>query len=212
VRHVMTHLACADTPEHGLNGRQLERFDALRRRLPDAPTSIGNSAGLLIGPAYRGDLVRAGIALYGGDAFTDGGTPVEPVVTLRGRILQLRDVAEATTVGYGATHDAAPPCRLAVCGIGYADGYPRAAGNRCEAAFGGIRVPVVGRVSMDLTCVDVTRIPAEDIRVGEYIDFIGGGSAGGGIGLHEIAAAAGTIDYEILTGLGLRLHRLYVGE
>ncbi|MBN1237261.1 MAG: alanine racemase [Gammaproteobacteria bacterium] len=243
IRFVMTHLACADTPQHGLNGRQLERFDALRRRLPDAPTSIGNSAGLLIGRAYRGDLVRAGIALYGGSPFTpgsaDAGAQVEPVVTLRGRILQLRDVAEPTTVGYGATHDAAPPCRLAVCGIGYADGYPRAAGNRCDASFRGVRVPVVGRVSMDLTCVDVTRIRAADIHVGDYVDFIGGGpidAAGsgdagsgdagsgdggsvgelpanrGGIGLDEIAAAAGTIDYEILTGLGSRLERRYVGE
>lgn len=207
VRCVMTHLACADTPEHGLNGRQLERFEALRRRLPAAPSSIGNSAGLLIGAKYRGDIVRAGIALYGGAPFADVVAPVEPVVTLRGRVLQLRDVTEATTVGYGATHDAAPPARLAVCGIGYADGYPRAAGNRCDAAFRGARVPVVGRVSMDLTCVDVTGIPADDIRVGDYIDFIGGG-----IGLREVAAAAGTIDYEILTGLGLRLERRYVGE
>ena len=207
VRCVMTHLACADTPEHGLNGRQLERFEALRRRPPAAPSSIGNSAGLLIGAKYRGDIVRAGIALYGGAPFADVVAPVEPVVTLRGRVLQLRDVTEATTVGYGATHDAAPPARLAVCGIGYADGYPRAAGNRCDAAFRGARVPVVGRVSMDLTCVDVTGIPADDIRVGDYIDFIGGG-----IGLRLVAAAAGTIDYEILTGLGLRLERRYVGE
>jgi alanine racemase len=207
VEYVMTHLACADQPSHALNAEQLRRFERLRRMLPAAPTSIGASAGIFLGGAHRGDLVRAGIGLYGGNPFADRASPVEPVVTMRARIVQVRDVSEPGTVGYGATHDVAPPCRLAVCALGYADGYPRAVGNRCDASFDGRRVPVVGRVSMDLTCVDVSSVPAAAIRAGDYVDLIGGA-----VSLDEVAAAAGTIGYEILTRLGARLERRYLGE
>jgi alanine racemase len=207
IDHVMTHLACADTPAHRLNVEQLRRFEALRGKLPAAPTSIGNSACIFLGPSYCGDLARPGIGLYGGNPFSDRASPVEPVVTLRGRVIQLRDVEQATTVGYGATYDASPPCRLALCSIGYADGYPRAAGNRCSASFRGRRVPVVGRVSMDLTCVDVSALEPEEVAVGDYVDFIGGA-----VTLDEVAEAAGTISYEILTGFGPRLRRQYIGK
>src|SRR5690606_23920499 len=133
--------------------------------------------------------------------------PVEAVVTLRARIVQIRDVASVGTVGYGATHAVRPPCRLAVCAVGYADGYPRAVGNRCHASFGGRRLPVVGRVSMDLTCIDVSSVPAGEIRAGDYVDLLGGA-----VSLDEVAAAAGTIGYEILTRLGSRLERRYLGD
>lgn len=207
VEYVMTHLACADAPAHTLNDAQLLAFERLRRMLPPAPTSIGASAGIFLGRRHRGDLVRAGIGLYGGNPFSDRECPVEPVVTLRARIVQIRDVASVGTVGYGATHAVRPPCRLAVCAVGYADGYPRAVGNRCHASFKGVRVPVVGRVSMDLTCVDVSAVPADAIRPGDYIDLIGGA-----VTLDEVASAADTIGYEILTRLGSRLERRYIGE
>ncbi|HEX6993790.1 MAG TPA: alanine racemase [Gammaproteobacteria bacterium] len=207
VEYVMTHLACADAPAHALNDAQLVAFERLRRMLPPAPTSIGASAGIFLDARHRGDLVRAGIGLYGGNPFSNRACPVEPVVTLRARIVQLRDVASVGTVGYGATHAVRPPCRLAVCAVGYADGYPRAVGNRCDASFEGIRVPVVGRVSMDLTCVDVSAVPADAIRPGDYIDLIGGA-----VTLDDVAAAADTIGYEILTRLGSRLERRYIGE
>lgn len=207
VDHVLTHLACADVPSHELNATQLYLFERLRRKLPAAPTSIGASAGIFLDPEHRGDLVRAGIGLYGGNPFADRACPVEPVVTLRARIVQVRDVCAAGTVGYGATHAVQPPCRLAVCAVGYADGYPRAVGNRCAASFDGVRVPVVGRVSMDLTCIDVSAIPADAIRPGDYVDLIGGA-----VTLDEVAAAANTIGYEILTRLGSRLERRYIGE
>src|SRR5690606_13111037 len=207
VEYVMTHLACADAPAHTLNDAQLLAFERLRRMLPPAPTSIGASAGIFLDRRHRGDLVRAGIGLYGGNPFSDRECPVEPVVTLRARIVQIRDVASVGTVGYGATHAVRPPCRLAVCAVGYADGYPRAVGNRCHASFKGVRVPVVGRVSMDLTCVDVSAVPAGAIRPGDYVELIGGAVA-----LDEVAAAAGTIGYEILTRLGSRLERHYIGE
>lgn len=207
VEYVMTHLACADSPAHALNDAQLLAFERLRRVLPPAPTSVGASAGIFLDSRHRGDLVRAGIGLYGGNPFSDRASPVEPVVTLRARIVQIRDVATAGTVGYGATHAVKPPCRLAVCAVGYADGYPRAVGNRCDASFQGVRVPVVGRVSMDLTCIDVSSVPADAIRPGDYIDLIGGA-----VTLDEVAAAADTIGYEILTRLGSRLERRYIGE
>lgn len=207
VEYVMTHLACADAPAHTLNDAQLLAFERLRRMLPPAPTSIGASAGIFLDRRHRGDLVRAGIGLYGGNPFSDRECPVEPVVTLRARIVQIRDVASVGTVGYGATHAVRPPCRLAVCAVGYADGYPRAVGNRCHASFKGVRVPVVGRVSMDLTCVDVSAVPADAIRPGDYIDLIGGA-----VTLDEVASAADTIGYEILTRLGSRLERRYIGE
>jgi alanine racemase len=202
---VMTHLACVDEPEHPLNAEQLARFDRLRRSLPPAPTSIGNSAGTLLDAAHRGDLVRPGIALYGGNPFSDRPNPMEGVVTLTAPILQLRDIGEPATVGYGATYVAQSSTRIAVVGIGYADGYPRALGNCGTAAVKGRRVPVVGRVSMDLLTVDVGSLPRNAARVGDPVELIGHT-----VGIDEVAAAAGTISYEILTGLGARLARDYV--
>jgi alanine racemase len=202
---VMTHLACADEPDHPLNADQLVVFDRLRRQLPSAPTSIGNSAGTLLGDAYRGDLVRPGIALYGGNPFNDRPNPMECVATLTAPVLQLRDIGEPQTVGYGATYLAAPPARLAVVGIGYADGYPRSLGNAGTVAINGRRVPVVGRVSMDLICVDVSALSRDHVRIGDLVELIGPT-----VGVDEVAAAAGTISYEILTGLGNRPARLYV--
>ena len=202
---VMTHLACADEPEHPQNREQLERFERLRARLPAAPTSIGNSAGTLLGGPLRGDVVRPGIALYGGNPFSERPNPMEAVVTLTAPILQLRDLDEPQPVGYGATYVASPPARLAVVGLGYADGYPRNLGNLGIAAVKGRRVPVVGRVSMDLVCVDVGALQRDAVRVGDRVELIGPT-----VGLDEVAAAAGTISYEILTGLGSRITREYV--
>jgi alanine racemase len=202
---VMTHLACADEPEHPLNAEQLARFDRMRKQLPAARTSIGNSAGALLGPQYSGDLVRPGIGLYGGNPFSDRPNPMHAVVTLTAPILQIREVGEPQTVGYGATYLASPPARIAVVGIGYADGYPRSLGNTGTAALHGRRVPVVGRVSMDLIALDVGALPRGQARVGDAVELIGST-----VGLDEVATAAGTISYEILTGLGRRLAREYV--
>jgi alanine racemase len=207
VELVVTHLACADEPEHPLNCLQLEAFERLRRRLPPPRVSIGNSAGTLTGGAHRGDVVRPGIGLYGGNPFADRPNPFEPVVTLRAPIVQLREVDAAQTVGYGATFGVAPPARLAIVALGYADGYPRALGNRGVVAIAGRRVPVVGRVSMDLLCCDVTALPRDVVRVGEPVEALGPN-----VPLDEVAAAAGTIGYEILTRLSPRLKREYRGR
>jgi alanine racemase len=202
---VMTHLACADEPDHPLNAEQLARFEQMRAVVPSVRTSIGNSAGTLLDAAHRGDLARPGIALYGGNPFSDRPNPMEAVVTLTAPILQLHDVTEPEPVGYGATYVANPPARIAIVGIGYADGYPRNLGNSGTAAVEGRRVPVVGRVSMDLISIDVTGVPSDAARVGAAAELIGPT-----VGVDEVAVAADTVSYEILTGLGRRLVREYV--
>lgn len=206
IEYVMTHLACADEPDHNLNTDQLAAFASLRARLPKAKTSIGNSAGAFLSSAHRGDLVRPGIALYGGNPFAARPNPVEAVVALRAPILQLRRLDAPATIGYGATYAASPPARIAVIGLGYADGYPRRLSNRGVASINGTRVPIVGRVSMDMLCLDVSALPEQEVAEGMLVDFIGNG-----ISLDEVAASAGTISYEILTRLGGHLRREYRG-
>jgi alanine racemase len=206
IRYVMTHLACADERGSARVGEQLQRFDELRRLLPPAPTSIGNSAGSLLGAASCGDMARLGIALFGGNPYLDERHPAEPVLRIQSSILQLREISEPTPVGYGSTWTAPPGARIATVGTGYADGYPWSLGNRGVAAVGGHRVPVVGRVSMDLITLDVTGVPDALVQPGCLVDLIGPE-----VSLEEVAERAGTINYEILTRLSQRARRLYIG-
>lgn len=204
VRYVMTHLACADEPGHALNRAQLETFTQARRVWPEARTSINNSAGVLLGEMFRSDLARPGIALYGGNPFQGAGAPIEPVVSVRARILQIREVAAGETIGYGASFVAEAAMRVAVVGIGYADGYLRSLGNRGVAEVAGERVPVVGRISMDLVCLDVSGVDRDGVRAGDWATMLGGS-----VTLEELADLAGTINYELLTALGARLAHTY---
>jgi alanine racemase len=206
IAYIATHFACADEPEHPLNAEQLERFDALRSLLPACPICIDNSASVLADRRASGDLVRPGIALYGGNPFVDRANPMETVVAVASPVLQVRDVVEPVSVGYGATHEVTPPARLATIGVGYADGYPRALGNRARVSVAGHDSPVVGRVSMDLTTIDVTGLPDALVAPGTLVELIGKH-----VSLDDVAAAANTISYEILTGLGVRWQRRYVG-
>ncbi|MEO0424601.1 MAG: alanine racemase [Pseudomonadota bacterium] len=208
VQLLMTHLASAHRgDEDALTARQVSAFAALREALPEVPTSIGNSAGTLLGPATRGDLVRPGIALYGANPFDTRDHPMREVARVYGRVLQVRTVGAQGSVGYGGAFTAAPGTRLATVGVGYADGYRRELGNRAHASVAGVRVPVVGRVSMDLLTLDVSAVPLADIRAGTAATLIGGE-----VPLEEVAAAAQTIPYELLTGLGPRLPRRYLSD
>jgi alanine racemase len=202
---VMSHLACAEDHDAPINADQRARFDALRARLPAAPASLANSAGCRLGRAYHYDLVRPGVALYGGYADRPGGPPMRPVAKLEARILQVRLIDTPQTVGYGATYAAAGPTRVATLGLGYADGYKRALGNRGRAALAGRRVPVLGRVSMDLVTVDVTGLPDDIARPGAAVELLGAA-----VPLDAVAEAAGTIPHDVLTGLGRRPVRRYV--
>jgi len=206
IEYVMTHLACADERGSPSVGRQLELFMRLRGLLPPAPTSIGNSAGSLLGPEAAGDMIRIGLSLFGGNPYLDGEHPARPVVRVQSRILQLRDITEPTPVGYGATFTAEAGSRIATVGTGYADGYPWSLANRGVAVVGGHRVPVVGRISMDLITLDVSGLPDELVQPGCEVDLVGPG-----ISLEEVAERAGTINYEILTRLSQRARRRYIG-
>ena len=204
LQYALTHLACADEPSHPLNTEQIQSFARLLKHLPNVKTSIGGSAGILLRPEFHGDLVRPGIALYGGNPFLSGDNPMQPVVTLQGTVLQTREIARPLTVGYGATYKAPPGSRIATVGVGYADGYPRALGNRGVAFVAGSQVPVVGRVSMDLITIDVSGLPRSRVRSGDLVELLGPN-----VTLDDIARDSGVINYQILTGLGSRLHRRY---
>ena len=208
---VMSHLACADEPEHPKSEVQRKTFDRLRALLPKAITSLANSAGILLGRAYAYDLVRPGIALYGGRPQRHGKHDFAPVVHLKGRILQVRDVPAGETVGYGATWTLARPSRVAIVSVGYADGFFRSLSVKDSevglVAYAGTHAaPILGRVSMDLITVDVTEVPEAFSRRGEWIELIGPN-----VSAQTLAHHAGTIDYEVLTNLGTRAFRRYIG-
>lgn len=207
---IMSHLACADEPDHPKNRDQLLTFETLTTLLPNAHRSIAASDGLMLGPAYHFDLVRPGYALYGGQALSAQLAPVAPVVRLQSKILHIRDIAPGETVGYSATWVADRPSRIAIIAAGYADGVSRAA-SATNAYSGGavmigtVRAPIVGRVSMDLITVDITDIAPAPQR-GHLVTLIGDG-----LTLEDAGRASGTIGYEVLTRLGRRFHRTYLG-
>ncbi len=199
----MSHLACSDDPNSRMNIEQRERFRAALAMLPPAPASLSASGGVLLGKDYAFDLVRPGLALYGGNPQAGTANPFRTAVELTGRVLQVRRVDKGESVGYGASFHTARPSTLATVALGYADGLMRAIGNKGSAAIGGVRAPVAGRVSMDLITLDVTEIPS--VEVGSEVEFVGDA-----ISLEEAARAAGTANYEILTSLGTRFPRRYV--
>jgi len=207
---VMSHLACADTQAHPKTDAQAERFDAMRALLPPAPASLAASGGIQLGPRYHYDLTRAGVALYGGQALETART-MQPVVTLLARIATVREAETGETVGYGAAQTLARPSRIAIVTAGYADGYIRLLGgsDAREGAHGFIgphKVPVLGRVSMDLTAFDVTDVPGALARRGGWIELLGPR-----LTVDDLAAHAQTIGYEVLTSLGPRYTRHYIG-
>lgn len=201
----MSHLACADDPANPFTAEQLRRVKAALARLPAAPVSLANSAGIFHGPDYHFDLVRPGIALYGANPAPWLPNPMRPVVRLLARILQVRDVAPPDTVGYDATHRITAPARVAALGMGYADGYPWSLAGKGVAMIGGHPAPLIARVSMDLLTADVTGVPSEQLQVGGWAEIIGPHRD-----IDQVAREAGTIGYEILTRLGSRYHRVYL--
>ena len=203
-RYLMSHLACADTPSHPLNAEQLSEFRDAVQKIPHEMAVLANSSGVFLGPDYHFDMIRPGVALYGGRPNTDGPNPMEQVVRLEAKILQLRHVDAPQTVGYGAAHTVEGPARIATIGVGYADGYLRSLSGCSSASIDGTRVPLVGRVSMDLLTFDVTGAPTAS--VGDTLVLIGPDYT-----IDELADDAGTIGYEVLTSLGNRYKRHYIG-
>ena len=208
---LMSHLVCAEQPEHALNDKQIKLFRDVRVLYRGIPSSLSNSSGIFLGAAAHCDIVRPGAALYGVNPTPGHANPRQPVVQLQAQIVHVRTVARGDTVGYDATWTAKRTTRLAVAAVGYADGFPRALSATdtrpgADAIVGGERCPVAGRISMDLLAIDVTDLPDGAGRRGELATLIGGE-----IDVDAVADAAGTIGYEVLTRLGHRYHRVYQG-
>jgi len=207
LRYVMSHLACASEPDNPMNRLQRDLFIKIMAGFAGVPGSLANSSGIFLGTDFHFAMTRPGAALYGVQPRDGGSKIMKQVINLQGKILQCRFVDTGQTVGYGATHIAARRSRIATVGLGYADGFLRSLGSRASGYIDGTRVPMAGRVSMDLITFDVTDIPEKLCRPGDTIELIGSHH-----GVDELASEAGTIGYEILTSLGARYHRQYLGQ
>src|ERR1700694_555382 len=208
---VMSHLACAESLNHPLNSRQLASFREIAGVFSGVPASLSNSSGVFLGAPFQFDLVRPGAALYGINPTPESDNPMQPVVELKARIVQVRNVERGETVGYGGTWTARRPTRIAIVSAGYADGYFRAGGSNdgtrgADVVVAGKSCPIAGRVSMDLMALDVNDLEENAVRRGQMVTLIGEG-----ITVDELAHHFGTIGYEVLTSLGPRYARVYKG-
>jgi alanine racemase len=208
---VMSHLACAESLNHPLNAKQVATFREIASNYSGVPASLSNSSGIYLGPQFQFDMVRPGAALYGINPTPEADNPMQPVVDLKARIVQLRNVERGESVGYGGTWTARRATKLAIVSAGYADGYFRAAsandGTRgAEVIIAGKRCPVAGRISMDLMAIDITDLPDKTARRGHMVTLLGEG-----LTVDELAHHFGTIGYEVLTSLGRRYARIYKG-
>lgn len=203
---LMSHFVASEERDAAINDRQIAAFMALRARFPGLRASLANSSGLYLEQLPPLDLARPGYALYGGNPVPGAANPMRAVVRLDAPILQLRDIGPGQSVGYNAQWTARRASRIATIGVGYGDGYPRSAGGTdarpgAQALLRGVRVPLAGRVSMDLITLDVTDVA--DAAVGDPVTLLGEG-----IGVDELAGWAGTNGYEVLTRLGPRYRRI----
>lgn len=202
--NLFSHFACADLPEHPLNRQQLAAFAALDD-LPFAQRSLANSAAIFTCAAAHRDWLRPGIMLYGASPFAErpaASLGLQPVMRLQGALIGVREVAAGESVGYGAGWVAAQPTRIGTLSCGYADGYPRSAPPGTPVLVAGRRVPLVGRVSMDMLTVDLSAVP--EAQVGTPVELWGAA-----LPVDEVASACGTIGYELLSKLAARVPRRY---
>ena len=203
---IMSHLVSAEESGNPINAMQLARFKAALGRLPRAAASLANSSGIFLGSDYHFDLARPGAALYGIAPAAGIENPQRAVIRLRGKVIQTRHVETGTAVGYNHRWTASRPSRIATVAVGYADGYLRSLSNRGYAYFDGIRLPLVGNVSMDTITIDATDTAEGAIQEGTLIDLACPLNP-----VDAVAERAGTIGYEILTSLGNRYARSWVG-
>lgn len=204
---IASHLACADNRDHPMNAAQLERFRHALSQLPDAPASLANSGGVMLGEAYHFDMVRVGIMLYGGAATAKAEDALAPVAALRAPILQIRALSAGDTVGYGAAFTASTEMTIGILSLGYGDGLGRHFGNLAPAKarfmLNGHPVPLIGRISMDSLAIDLTDSPVP-AQAGDLVEIFGPNNQ-----IDDVAAQGNTIAYELLTSLGKRYNRSY---
>ncbi len=202
-KYLISHMACADQPLHSLNRQQLESFELLVKQYPNANAMLAASSAVFLGKDWHFDMVRCGVALYGG-APNDDINPMQQVIKLQSKILQIREIDQMASVGYGASYIAGRKTKVATIAVGYADGYPRTVSDDTSAYYNGKKIPLLGRVSMDLITLDITDF--SNLNIGSMIDLIGENND-----INKLAKSAGTISYEILTSLGRRYKRKYIG-
>ncbi|MCL4129945.1 UNVERIFIED_CONTAM: hypothetical protein GTU68_011775 [Idotea baltica] len=199
---IMSHLACGDETSSPMNAAQPAKLSAIAAVFPGIPVSLANSGGVMLGGGFIDALPRPGIALYGGGAPADG-LKLKPGLTLTAPILTLHIAKKGETVGYGATHTFNTDVPLATVGLGYADGILRSGANQLIGYIDETPCPVVGRISMDLITIDVSKAQ-NTAKAGTGVEFIGKTAT-----LEAQAARCGTIGYELLTGLSERVERIY---
>ena len=215
VAGLMSHFARADEEEgEAATSAQIREMEALIQALREKDmlpphVHMSNSAGLLNYPHAPGNLVRLGLALYGSSPQFSESVALKSAMTWVARVLQVKEVGAGQPVGYGGTYERSSPGRIAMVATGYGDGYPRILSNRADALVGGVRVPVAGRVSMDMLALDVTKI--ENIAPGDQVVLLGEGG-GGAVSCEEMADRAETIPYEIMCGVGVRVPRIYLRD
>jgi alanine racemase len=205
---VMSHLVCAYQPAHPMNEAQRATFDTLRARFPFAKASLANSGGSTLGKQYHFDMVRPGLALTGCHTVAiNGDYKLKPAIKAYAQIMQINEIAAGDSIGYDATFVTSRASRIATLGVGYADGYLRNLSNKGEVYFDGQKLPVVGRISMDLLTIDITDVESDKIQIGDWVELFGDN-----ILIHEVAEKAGTVSWELLTLLGTRFERFYINS
>lgn len=202
---IMSHLACASDVDHEMNARQRSRFLAAAAQLPQARLSLAATSGALIGAPYHLDMIRPGVGLYGSGGLDANNPELAVTVRIHAPVLQVRDVAAGETFGYGALSRATKPARTVTVGIGYADGFLRSFAGRGYGMLDGLKLPLLGRVSMDLLILDAANAP--HVKAGDWVEFLGDHAR-----LDEVASAAGTAPYEILTTLAGGVRKSQSGQ
>lgn len=200
---IMSHFSCADEKDHEMNVRQAQAFSQIAQKFPHLKKSLCNSSGAFRNKDWHHDLLRPGYALYGGNPTPEVTNPMKPVVDLRSRILQTRTIKKGMSAGYAAAHVFEAPTTIATVAIGYADGLPRSGSGRVKFYYKGQACPVLGRISMDVTIIDVGHLKDKP-QEGEWVEILGENQ-----NVDALAADCGTIGYEILTSLGARHGRIY---
>jgi alanine racemase len=206
---LLTQWAVAEEPAHPLNAWQLACLTRMRAKVPRARVSTANSAGMFLGPEFQGDLARPGLALYGGQPTARAIADIQPVVRLEAKVLQLKTVAQAQPIGYGATHYLTPGDTVATLGVGYADGLARERADFAYVLAHGVRCPVVGRISMDLLTVQLPAALKARVRVGEWMTLLGDSQAES-ISLEQLARMCRRSTHSLLTGFHAAVERIYI--
>lgn len=204
ITYIMSHLASSHDPKSPLNAKQKSLFDEFRRYFPQAKASLADTGGIYLGEPYHYDVARPGKGLFGLFKTPEGAPPLAPCLKLYARILQVRDAQKGESVGYGATHTLGRKSKLATLGIGFADGYDRRFSNKAFAYIQDFKAPLVGRISMDYSVIDVTDVPESLCCAGKWVELINEAST-----LDHLADSIQTISRELSTGFGKRLPRVY---